>query len=288
MRCEVCHCSQSGTEAARRQPSRSTSADNAATALKTCAAGWEAAKARWAQAQSLAAQAVAEEAAQANRQAQMAAAGNPTAGVEQALGLAYQSPLRPQATAMGQAAINDFNQATHTAKGALVGGAAPITPHVPKAKPAHQGGILHNLEGFGKTALHDVQATGNAVTGFLGDPNNQKVFMALAGIAGGLGLMTLGIGGEVGGGLLDGTIVLSPVGVALNIVSAGAIAGGAVAAEQGAVHLRSDITHMSTGDGTSSGGSPESGSPQPTPNFIEPTIPRNPRQPSSNQDTLPV
>ncbi len=74
-----------------------SSANNAAAALRTCAAGWEAAKARWAQAQNLAAQAMAEEATERNRVKQMAAAGNPIAGIDQALGLAYESPLRSQA-----------------------------------------------------------------------------------------------------------------------------------------------------------------------------------------------
>lgn len=251
-----------------------TSANNAATALKTCAAGWEAAKAKWAQAQSLAAQAMAEEAAQRNRVSQMAAAGNPGGILDQTFGLAnaYQSPLRSQAISMGQAAINEFNQATHTAKGALVGAAAPITSPAPKAPPHHSGGLLSDLEGLGNTVLGGLETGGNAVLGFLGDPNNLKVFSDLGQIAGGLGLIVLGTGGEIGGGALDITGVGALAGVPLNIASAGAIAGGAGLVTHGALPLGSDITHMSSGDGTSSG----SGSPQPTTNFTEPTNPPQP------------
>lgn len=84
-----------------------------ATALKNCGAGWEAAIAKWQQAQALAAQAVADETAQRNRVNQMAAAGNPIGAIDTALngfGIDYQSPARAQAVALGRAAIDDFNR----------------------------------------------------------------------------------------------------------------------------------------------------------------------------------
>ncbi len=220
-----------------------TSANNAAVVLKTCAGRWEQAKARWAQAQNLAAQATAEEAAQRNRVSQQAAAGNPVAGIDQALGLAYESPLRSQATALGQAAIDDFNAATNTAKGGLAGAAAPITPHIPRA-PAHQGGLLNDLKGVAKASVRDLQTVGNWTLGFLGDPNNQKVFQDGTAMSAGLGMILLGAGGEIGGTLLDGTIVLSPAGVALNAASGVAIGAGAAGVGYGAWHMGSDIPNM--------------------------------------------
>lgn len=122
-----------------------TAAEGAVTALKNCGAGWEAAIGKWQQAQTLAAQAVADETAQRNKVNQMAAAGNPIGVIDQALngfGINYQSPARSQATALGRAAIDDFNQATQRAGSALT--AVGLTP--PPPKPAHHGGgLFHDI-----------------------------------------------------------------------------------------------------------------------------------------------
>jgi len=102
----------------------------------------------------------------------------------------------------------------------------------------------------------DLETAGRATIGFLGDPNNQKVFLDLAGIAGGLGLIVAGAGGEVGEAAFDVTGIGALVGVPINIASAGVIVAGAGGVAYGGTHLGSDITHMSAGDG---GTPPDSG-----------------------------
>lgn len=80
----------------------------------------------------------------------------------------------------------------------------------------------HFLEDVGETALSVAASIGNAM---VHDPGS------LAEFAGGLGLMVLGAGGEVGGGLLDATVIGAILGVPANVASAGLIAlGGGIAA----------------------------------------------------------
>lgn len=137
-----------------------TAAEAAVTALKNCGAGWEAAIAKWQQAQALAAQAVADETAQRNKVNQMAAAGNPIGVIDKGLndfGLGYQSPARAQAVAMGRQAIDLFNQATQRAGAALQ--AAGLTPPPPKPAQHHGGsGLLQGVI-IGGLALADVGLT---------------------------------------------------------------------------------------------------------------------------------
>ncbi len=120
-------CSDAVTQCSSITRSVGDAADAATVALRTCAWGWQEAQAMWRQAQSLAAEAVAEEGAHraAAALAGMAAtvANNPVAAfTDQAAALGadgFESPARAQAVAMGRQAIDLFNQATTRALGAL-------------------------------------------------------------------------------------------------------------------------------------------------------------------------
>ncbi|MEV6971900.1 putative T7SS-secreted protein [Kitasatospora sp. NPDC093806] len=83
----------------------------------------------------------------------------------------------------------------------------------------------------GKTAVEDLASVGNAM---IHDPG------AVLEIAGGLGLATLGAGGEVLGVGLDLTGAGAVVGVPVNILSAGLIATGAGMAGLGASQIAQD------------------------------------------------
>ncbi|MGM1019080.1 MAG: contractile injection system protein, VgrG/Pvc8 family [Bacillota bacterium] len=66
------------------------------------------------------------------------------------------------------------------------------------------------------------------------------VFSTVAGV----GEMIFGTGGEVGGFLLDGTVVLSPAGVLVNVVSAGMIYHGGVMSYHGASNAGGDSAEL--------------------------------------------
>ncbi|URJ59039.1 DNA/RNA non-specific endonuclease [Paenibacillus polymyxa] len=66
------------------------------------------------------------------------------------------------------------------------------------------------------------------------------VFSTIAGV----GEMMLGAGGEVGGFLLDGTVVLSPAGVLVNVASAGFIYHGGVMSYHGASNAGEDSAEL--------------------------------------------
>ncbi len=72
-----------------------------------------------------------------------------------------------------------------------------------------------------------------------------RSLLGIAETLGGLVLMVLGAGGEVGGFVLDLSVVLSPEGVLLNIASAGVITGGGALAYTG---LHTWMTAMANGD----------------------------------------
>jgi hypothetical protein len=91
---------------------------------------------------------------------------------------------------------------------------------------------------------------------------------SVAEVAGGLALATLGAGGEVGGVALDVTGIGAAVGVPVNVVSAGAIAGGVGLAGAGLSTILNDaagpdrVTMNSeggSGGGSSVGDSPTTG-----------------------------
>lgn len=75
----------------------------------------------------------------------------------------------------------------------------------------------HFLEDMGETALSDLASLGNAMVHDLG---------SVAAVAGGLGLATLGAGGEIGGFVLDATGIGAVLGVPAAVVSAAGITTG--------------------------------------------------------------
>ena len=75
----------------------------------------------------------------------------------------------------------------------------------------------HFLEDFGETALSDLASLGNAMAHDAGQVGE---------VLGGVALLTLGAGGEIGGLALDATGIGAVLGVPAGVVSAGAIAGG--------------------------------------------------------------
>ncbi|MER6300464.1 putative T7SS-secreted protein [Kitasatospora sp. NPDC001539] len=87
------------------------------------------------------------------------------------------------------------------------------------------------LEDMGKTALADLESIGNAM---VHDPG------AVLEIAGGLGLATLGAGGEILGVGLDLTGVGAAIGIPVNVASAGVIATGLGMAGIGAAQIAQD------------------------------------------------
>lgn len=89
----------------------------------------------------------------------------------------------------------------------------------------------HFLEDAGEVALSDLASLGNAML-----HDVEQVGEVLGGVA----LVTLGAGGEVGGAMLDATGVGAVLGVPAGVVSAGAIAGGVGLITAGASQLAMD------------------------------------------------
>jgi hypothetical protein len=117
-------------------------------------------------------------------------------------------------------------------------------------------GVAHVAKEVGETVLTDLASVGNAM---VHDPGS------VLEVAGGLGLATLGVGGEVGGVVLDATGIGAVVGVPAAAVSATAIAGGLGMAGLGL----SNIVHDAAGpdrvnmnsDGGGGGGDASPGRP---------------------------
>ena len=105
--------------------------------------------------------------------------------------------------------------------------------------------IGHFAEDFGETALSDLASLGNAMAHDAG---------AVLEVLGGIGLATLGAGGEVGGLLLDATGIGAVLGVPAGVVSAGAIAGGLGLAGLGLSTIARDAAGPDRVDMTSDGG----------------------------------
>ncbi|WP_329457036.1 putative T7SS-secreted protein [Streptomyces sp. NBC_01497] len=121
-------------------------------------------------------------------------------------------------------ARSQLDSAGHTAAVA-VGRARDLAPPKPSlwSRMAHDAGDFlsgagHVAKDVGETVATDLASIGNAA---INNPGS------LAETAGGIGLMALGAGGEVGGTMLDATGIGALVGVPANVASAGAIASGA-------------------------------------------------------------
>ncbi|MBV9026657.1 MAG: hypothetical protein JO362_23310 [Streptomycetaceae bacterium] len=105
-------------------------------------------------------------------------------------------------------------------------------------------GAGHIAEDVGLTVLSGLASFGNAA---LHDPGS------LAAVAGGLGLMVLGAGGEVGGTLVACTGVGVIPGAAIDVFSAGMIASGVGMAGLGLASIASDAAGPDRVDMTSQG-----------------------------------
>ncbi|MFC4033918.1 hypothetical protein ACFO3J_20885 [Streptomyces polygonati] len=123
----------------------------------------------------------------------------------------------------------------------------------------------HVLENVGETALSDLASLGNAMAHDAG---------AVGEVLTGIGLATLGAGGEIGGAALDIIGVGALLGVPAGVVSAAAIAGGVglIAAGGGRLAMdasgpdRVDLTSEGTGGGAGgdwSGTETSKGEPEP-------------------------
>lgn len=110
--------------------------------------------------------------------------------------------------------------------------------------------VGHTLEDADETALTDLASIGNAMAHDAG---------AVMEILGGIGLATLGAGGEAGGIVLDATGIGALLGVPTAAVSATAIAGGLSLAGLGASTIAHDAAgpdrvNMSSDGGSGGGG----------------------------------
>lgn len=103
----------------------------------------------------------------------------------------------------------------------------------------------HFLEDMGETALGDLASLGNAMLHDAGQVGE---------ILGGVALVGLGAGGEVGGVVLDATGIGALLGVPAGVVSATAIAGGVGLITAGAGGLAMDAAGPDRVDMTSDGG----------------------------------
>lgn len=105
--------------------------------------------------------------------------------------------------------------------------------------------VGHFLENAGEVALSDLASIGNAMAHDAG---------AVMEVLGGIGLATLGAGGEIGGLVLDATGVGALLGVPAGVVSAAAIAGGLGLAAAGLGTIAHDAAGPDRVDMTSNGG----------------------------------
>lgn len=104
----------------------------------------------------------------------------------------------------------------------------------------------HALEDVGETALSDLASIGDAMAHDAG---------AVMEVLGGIGLATLGAGGEIGGVVLDATGIGALLGVPTAVVSAAAITGGLSLAGLGASTIAHDAAGPDRVNMTSDGGS---------------------------------
>jgi hypothetical protein len=247
-------CGELGTRLAAAHDAAARHGEAAARALDACAAAWEQARDHYQQARRNADEAMREE------QAQRSAAGS--AGLVAAAQDRSVSPLRARAVALAERAIEEFRLAARGAAAELDAHARTLAPVPPP--PAHHhgqpwyqgalgwlgdrgqdlagaGGSLLNFGGY--AAAHPAQAAG--------------IVADAAGMAVGLLGIAAGAGGEAGGAVLDATGVGLPVGIPVNLASAGLIAAGATVTGVSAVKAGHDLTTMwsEAQSGSSGGGS---------------------------------
>lgn len=142
-------------------------------------------------------------------------------------------------------------------------------------------GAGHVAKEVGETVLTDLASVGNAM---VQDPGS------LLEVAGGLGLATLGVGGEVGGVALDATGIGALVGVPAAAVSATAIAGGLGMAGMGLSNIAQDAAGPDRVNMNSDGGGGGGGGDEP-PNGPGHTLPERGPDPTAkaqgNPESIP-
>jgi uncharacterized protein YukE len=120
--------------------------------------------------------------------------------------------------------------------------------HLPPPSTPWYESLWHGTENVLGDAGNFFANNASQLTQMLGDTGQ---------VLGGLGLATLGAGGEIGGVALDATGVGAVIGVPANVVSAGAIASGGALALHGALDYgrAASQLHMSSDSGGGGGGS---------------------------------
>jgi uncharacterized protein YukE len=119
--------------------------------------------------------------------------------------------------------------------------------HLPPPSTPWYESLWHGTENVLGDAGNFFANNASQLTQMLGDTGQ---------VLGGLGLATLGAGGEIGGVALDATGVGAVIGVPANVVSAGAIVGGGALALHGAMDYgrAASQLHMSSDSGGGGGG----------------------------------
>ena len=143
--------------------------------------------------------------------------------INRRLGL-FDTARQPHAFGNGLSPIDAFNGVTTRAK----------PQPKPKKRPWWKKWVLDPL----KDAAYDVGNVMHVVF-------SMESLKGIAETAAGIGLMFLGVSGEVGGGLLDVTGVGTAPGIALNVAGVGAITGGGALAYKG---LGDFMNAMANGD----------------------------------------
>jgi len=244
-------CGELGRRLAAAHDAAARHSEAAAQALDACAAAWEQARDGYQRARHIADEAMREE------QAQRAAAG--PAGL---VAGPSTSPLRTRAVALASRAIDEFQLAARRAATELdvhTHVLAPAQPPPPPprhhAKPWYQGAF-----GWLGDRGQDLAGAGRSLLGFGGyaatHPGQTAGIVAdIGGMAVGLLGMAAGAGGEAGGAVLDATGIGLPIGIPVNVASAGLIATGATVAGVSAVKANHDLgTMWAEAQSESSGG----------------------------------
>lgn len=236
----------------------------AAQALAACAAAWEQAQGRYQQARRMADEALREE--QAHRDTAPTDAW--LAGAHDG----YASPLRPRAVALARQAIDEFQLAARTAASALDAHARVLAPTPPQPAPPR-----HEAKPWFDSALGwlgdrgaDLADAGRSVLNFGGyaaaHPRQAAGLLGdVTGMAIGLLGVAAGSGGEAGGAVLDATGVGLPVGLPVNVASAGLIVTGIATTTASAAKATQDFgTMWAEANAESSGGNGGEPSPEST------------------------
>jgi hypothetical protein len=255
-------CGELGRRLAAAHDAAARHSEAAAQALDACAAAWEQARDGYQRARHIADEAMREEQAQRAAGPAGLVAGPST------------SPLRTRAVALASRAIDEFQLAARRAATELdvhthVHAPAQPPPPPPRhhAKPWYQGAF-----GWLGDRGQDLAGAGRSLLGFGGyaatHPGQTAGIVAdIGGMAVGLLGMAAGAGGEAGGAVLDATGIGLPIGIPVNVASAGLIATGATVAGVSAVKANHDLgTMWAEAQSESSGG----GSVEPPPSAGRP------------------